>query len=197
MAKGKLNGHKLCFKVKSITDSEICLCRSVNFNGVSKIAQSSENYDLYMVGKLQMSSFQSFLQLVNSYFLEEVMAVLVHWGQVCRESVLCQRSPKSTQLWRNQVGTNWECFGRPSIYTLCIRRPGVTTLFSTISFLTGFLLSFRFCNLASSCRAILHLLPWSTSCVAALDLLWTLGRDQGLFIPPSSHVFSQFWLSCS
>ncbi|PRQ30974.1 hypothetical protein RchiOBHm_Chr5g0030411 [Rosa chinensis] len=65
-------------KIKSITDSENCQCRSVNFNGVSKIVQSSENYDLYMVGKLRMSSFQKFLQLVDIYFIEELMTVLVH-----------------------------------------------------------------------------------------------------------------------
>ncbi|PRQ55710.1 hypothetical protein RchiOBHm_Chr1g0327601 [Rosa chinensis] len=65
-------------KIKSITDSENCHCRSVNFNGVSKIVQSSENYDLYMDGNLRMSSFQNFLQLIDIYFLEEVMTVLVH-----------------------------------------------------------------------------------------------------------------------
>ncbi|PRQ59415.1 hypothetical protein RchiOBHm_Chr1g0369921 [Rosa chinensis] len=65
-------------KIKSIIDSENCQCRSVNFNRVSQIDQSSENYDLYMVGKLRMSSFQNFLQLVDIYFLEDVMTILVH-----------------------------------------------------------------------------------------------------------------------
>ena len=129
-----------------------------------------------MVGKLKMSSFQNLLQLSDSYFLEEVMAVLVHWGQVCRKSALCQRSPKSTQLWRDQVETNWECLETFSyIYLVYLTSQG-WHIFSTISFLTGLLLSFRFSHLASSCRAILHPLPWSSSCAVALDLRWTLGR---------------------
>ena len=73
-------------KTHQTRNQKICLCRKVNFDGALRTDPDELEYEPYMIGKLQMSSFQILLLFVHIYFLDEVMTVLMNKGHNVHES---------------------------------------------------------------------------------------------------------------
>ncbi|KAL6213099.1 hypothetical protein ACLB2K_012546 [Fragaria x ananassa] len=76
---------------------------SVKFDGNLRAAQSDPGNVSYINGKLEESSFQNISQIIESYFVEEVMAIRKREGHSAEN---WKTKEKSLQ---NKCSCNWQC----------------------------------------------------------------------------------------
>ena len=91
-------------------NQKICQKSSVNFNRILWSAHNDPGDVPYINGKLQESTFQNFLRIVNTYFGEEVMTVWVVEGQSARISDLDQNFYYEVQTTLTSPWTSFEGF---------------------------------------------------------------------------------------
>ena len=91
-------------------NQKICQKSSVNFDRRLWLAHNDPGDVPYINGKLQESTFQNFLRIVNTYFGEEVMTVWVAEGQSARISDLDQNFYFEAQTTLVSPWTSFEGF---------------------------------------------------------------------------------------
>ena len=91
-------------------NQKICQKSSVNFDRILWLAHNDPGDVPYINGKLQESTFQNFLRIVNTYFGEEVMTVWVAEGQSARISDLDQNFYFEAQTTLVSPWTSFEGF---------------------------------------------------------------------------------------
>ena len=91
-------------------NQKICQKSSVNFDRILWLAHNDPGDVPYINGKLQESTFQNFLRIVNNYFGEEVMTIWVAEGQSARISDLDQNFYFEAQTTLVSPWTSFEGF---------------------------------------------------------------------------------------